>query len=72
MNTQNTLSHDAAAQQVRAVIESLDREGVTPVVSRNPKADFRTVSISTGSDQFKRAIFLISSATFDDLDRFVT
>jgi predicted O-methyltransferase YrrM len=33
-------------RQVRTVIESLDRDGKTPIVSRNPNADFRAVSIT--------------------------
>jgi len=42
MNTQDTTARDAAVQRVRAVIESLDREGATPIDAGDAKADFRT------------------------------
>ena len=51
MNTKNTSGHSAAARQVRAVIESLDREGSTPIDAGGAKADFRTVTITTGEGE---------------------
>jgi predicted O-methyltransferase YrrM len=64
MNTQNTIGHNAAAEQVRAVIESLDRDGSTPVVSRNPKAaDFRRVSITTEEAEAIRKWVIDENAT---------
>ena len=63
MNTKNTIGHSAAADQVRAVIESLDREGSIRVMSRNPRADFRTVSITTGEAEAIRKWVIDENAT---------
>ena len=64
MNTKYTISHIAAADQVRSVIESLDREGSTPVISRSPKApDFRRVSIPTVEAEAIRQWVIDENAT---------
>jgi len=46
--------YDAVARQVRAVIESLDREGVTPVDTGAAELDFRTVTITTREGEVLR------------------
>ena len=51
MDTKKTIGHDAAAQQVCAVIESLDREGSTPIYAGDAQADLRIVSITTGEGE---------------------
>ena len=38
---------EATVQQVRAVIESLDREGASPVDTGDANLDFRTVTITS-------------------------
>ncbi len=43
MNPKITTNHNAAAQRVRAVIESLDRDGSTSINTGDAKPDFRTV-----------------------------
>jgi hypothetical protein len=48
VDTKNTVGHDAVAQQVRAVVESLDRADSTLIDAGDAQADFRTVSITTG------------------------
>lgn len=47
MHGKTTAEHDPRAQQVRAVIESLDRDGSTPMDTGSSKHDFRIVTIST-------------------------
>ncbi len=54
MSTKNTVSRDAAVQQVRAVIESLDRERSTPINTGNAKPDFRTVTITSAEGEALR------------------
>lgn len=44
----------AAARRVRAIIESLDREGATAVATGGSAHDFRTVTISTGEAEALR------------------
>jgi predicted O-methyltransferase YrrM len=63
VNTKNTMVHNAAVQQVRAVIESLDREGSTPINDGDAKADFRTVTITTGEGEALRKWVLSENAT---------
>ena len=63
MNTKNTIGHDAVAQQVRAVIESLDREGSTPINAGDAQADFRTVTITTGEGEAIRKWVINENAT---------
>ena len=63
MNTKNIIGHDPAAQQVRAVIESLDREGSTPIHAGDAKADFRTVTITTGEGEALRKWVISENAT---------
>ncbi len=46
MNTKNILGHKALAQQVRAVIDRLDRAGSASFNARAAKPDFRTVTIT--------------------------
>ena len=60
----DTTGGSAAVQRVRAVLDSLDREGSAPVVSRNPEApDFRTVSISTEEGEAIRRWVMAEDAT---------
>src|SRR6266487_2857675 len=54
MSTKNTVSRDAAVQQVRAAIESLDRERSTPINTGNAKPDFRTVTITSAEGEALR------------------
>ena len=63
MNTKNIIDHDAAAQQVRAVIESLDRDGSTPIHTGDAKANFRTVTITTGEGEALRNWVIRENAT---------
>jgi predicted O-methyltransferase YrrM len=63
MNTKNTAGQSAAAQRVRAVIESLDREGSAPINAGDAKADFRTVTITTGEGEALRKWVLNENAT---------
>ena len=63
MNTKNTMVHDAAVEQVRAVIESLDREGSTPINVGDAKADFRAVTITTDEGEALREWVLNENAT---------
>jgi len=63
MNTKNTASRDVAAQRVRAFIESLDREGSTPINVGDAKADFRTVTITTREGEALRKWVLTENAT---------
>jgi predicted O-methyltransferase YrrM len=55
MSTKNTVNRDAAVQQVRAVIESLDRESSTPINTGNAKPDFRTVTITCAEGEALRS-----------------
>lgn len=64
MNTRNAIGHDAVAQQVRAVIESLDRAGSTPINAGDAQADFRTVSITTEEGEAIRKWVLTENATY--------
>jgi hypothetical protein len=48
VNRENSQGHGAAAQQVRAVIESLIREASTPTDAGDWRSRFRTVSITAG------------------------
>jgi predicted O-methyltransferase YrrM len=64
MNTRNAIGHDAVAQQVRAVIESLDRPGSTPINAGDAQADFRTVSITTEEGEAIRKWVLTENATY--------
>jgi len=50
-------------KQVRAVIESLDREGSTPVDTGDAQADFRTVTITTLEGEALRKWVLKEDAT---------
>jgi predicted O-methyltransferase YrrM len=54
MNTKNTMGHKAAAQQVRAVIDSLDRAGSTPLNAGAARPDFRTVTITSDEAEILR------------------
>jgi predicted O-methyltransferase YrrM len=63
MNTKDTTARDAAVQRVRAVIESLDREGATPIDAGDAKADFRTVTITTREGEALRKWGLNENAT---------
>ena len=63
MNAKNTASRDVAAQRVRAFIESLDREGSTPIDAGDAKADFRTVTITTREGEALRKWVLAEKAT---------
>lgn len=63
MNTQDTIVQDTVVQQVRAVIESLDREGTTPIYAGDAKADFRTVTITTREGEALRKWVLNEKAT---------
>jgi predicted O-methyltransferase YrrM len=63
MNPKNTTHPNAAAQQVRAVIESLDREGSSPVDTGDAKADFRTVTITSGEGDALRRWVIRENAT---------
>ena len=63
METEDTTIHDAAVKQVRAVIESLDREGATPINGGDAQVDFRTVSITTGEGEALRKWVLNENAT---------
>lgn len=63
MKTKDTMVHDAAVQRVRAVIESLDREGSTPTNAGDAKADFRAVTITTGEGEALRKWVLNENAT---------
>lgn len=63
MKTKDTMVHDAAVQRVRAVIESLDREGSTPINAGDAKADFRAVTITTGEGEALRKWVLNENAT---------
>ena len=55
--------NDSRIDQVRKVIESLDRDGKTPVVSRNPNADFRTVSITPAEAESLREWVIAENAS---------
>ena len=57
MNTNNIIGHDAAAQQVRAVIESLDQEGSTPTHAGDAKAPHIPLKLALRLD-FLRCIFV--------------
>ena len=61
MNMKSTVSQDAA-QRVRAVIESLDREGSSLVNTGDAKADFRTVTITTREGEALRKWVLAEKA----------
>jgi predicted O-methyltransferase YrrM len=63
VNTKDTIGYDAAARQVRTVIESLDREGSTPINAGGAKADFRTVTITTGEGEALKRWVLNENAT---------
>ena len=63
MNTKNTIGHDAAAQQVRVVIESLDRAGSRPINAGDAQADFRTVTITTEEGEAIRKWVINENAT---------
>jgi predicted O-methyltransferase YrrM len=63
MNTNNSKDQNAAVQQVRAVIESLDREGSTPINTGDVKADFRTVTITSGEGEALREWVLHENAS---------
>ena len=64
MEVHSPCGPNAAAQQVHDVICSLDRDGSTPVLSRNPEAsDFRRVSIPTGEGEALRQWVIHENAT---------
>jgi predicted O-methyltransferase YrrM len=63
LNTKHSIGHDAATRQVRAVIESLDREGSTPINAGDAKADFRTVTTTIGECEALRKWVLNENAT---------
>ncbi len=54
MTTKATEPRRAAIQQVRAVIEGLDRDGALPVDTGGSDHDFRTVAITTSEGEALR------------------
>ncbi len=54
MTTKATEPRRAALQQVRAVIEGLDRDGASPVDTGGSDHDFRTVAITTSEGEALR------------------
>ena len=63
MNPKNTIGQNAAVQQVRAVIESLDRAGSTPINAGDAQADFRTVTITSEEGEAIRKWVINENAT---------
>jgi predicted O-methyltransferase YrrM len=57
------MNHEAATQRVRAVIESLDRAGSTPVDTGAAKLDFRTVTITATEGEALRKWVIHEKAT---------
>lgn len=54
MRDRDTETPATAVQRVRAVIESLDREGSTPVDTADARTDFRTVTITSSEGEALR------------------
>ncbi|MCU0520743.1 MAG: class I SAM-dependent methyltransferase [Anaerolineae bacterium] len=63
MHTDSAAPTHAGAEQVRAVIESLDRGGSTPVDTGQAKLDFRTVTITTEEGEAIRRWVVSENAT---------